>query len=70
MTTEEFRNYIAKKVQAAKEILRDSKLANLAAEKEMSMSEVLEIYFRKDFHRDHMTRFLDVSYDELLNDGQ
>lgn len=70
MATEEFRNYIAQKVKLADEILRDNKLANLAAEKEIPMSEVLDTYFRRDFHRDHMARFGDGTYDDSLsNEG-
>lgn len=70
MAAEEFRNYIAQKVRMADEILRDKNLANLAAEKEISMSEVLDIYLRKDFHKDHLTRFRDLPYDDSLGDEE
>jgi serine/threonine protein kinase len=63
MTTDEFREYIAQKVKAAEEILADPKIAKLAAEKDMSMYEVLNICLEKDFHKDHMERFRDKTDD-------
>ena len=64
MTTDEFREYISQKVKLAQEILQDKKLAKLAAEKEISMNDVLNNYFRKNFQDDHMRIFRDKSFDD------
>ncbi len=64
MTTDEFREYIAQKVKSAQEILQDKKLAKFAAEKQMSMNDVLNNYFRKNFQEDYMRRFRDKSFDD------
>jgi len=61
MTTDEFREYIAEKVELTQKILQDENLAKLAAEKEISMNDVLNNYFRKNFQDDHMKRFRDKS---------
>lgn len=65
MTTDQFREYIFQKVKAAQEILTDEKIAKLAVEKNMSMNDVLNIYFDKDFSKDHKMRFRDRSFDEI-----
>lgn len=65
MTTDEFREYISQKVKAAQEILSDEKIAKLATEKNMSMNDVLNIYFDKDFYRDYKSRFRDKFFDDL-----
>jgi serine/threonine-protein kinase len=65
LTTDEFRKYIETKVEVSDELLANKDLAKLATEKDMSINEVLNIHFEKDFHEDHMTRFRDKDLDEL-----
>lgn len=64
LDSDEFREYIAQKVKIAEGLLQDKKLAKLAAQKEISMNDVLKHYFQKNFQDDHMKRFRNKSFDD------
>lgn len=67
MTTDEFREYIAKKVEKAQKMLQDKRLADIATEKEKSLNDFLYRYFANDFHKDSMAKFRNrTSDDDLL----
>ncbi|MBL8092040.1 MAG: protein kinase [Anaerolineales bacterium] len=64
MSTDEFRDYIANKVQIAQELLVNEEILKIAKEKEININDVLSIYFKNDFHSDYMKRFRDKSLNE------
>jgi hypothetical protein len=55
MTTDEFRNYIAQKIQFAQELLQDKQLKRVVAEKGLNMEDVvfnqLDRAFTEDWHK-------------------
>lgn len=57
LSADEFREYIGQKVEIAEGLLRDKGLVKFAEEKGITMNDVLNGYFEKNFYEDHLARF-------------
>jgi hypothetical protein len=57
MGTDEFRNYIAEKVQLVHQILQSKRAIKLAAEKDWTMDELTFEYLWEVFRRESLEKF-------------